>query len=346
MLINGTVNFLPIKSGTIQATITSPPYYRMRGYAVKDVVWGGDPDCKHVFEMYVLPGRSGGKTKKVRIKGSENFQIIPEMEQGFCINCGGWLGQYGNEPTLPLYLEHTRIWTREVWRVLKDRGTLWLNISETYSRGNDGGKPKSMLLVPFKVAEVLENDGWYVRAILPWFKRNAFASHAPDRPVISHEYVILASKSEHYDYYQEKIQGTTGERLRRSMDWFTDGLQAILNGENIFLHHDEPLALVYNNQGYKGDHFAPFAASFVGAMILASTRPGDLVLDPFMGSGSVALSAINHGRRWVGIELGWGYIQQARERVMAANHSGGKSSEGASVTPSLFIRRENETKTT
>lgn len=310
---------MPIADRSVKTVITSIPYYRMRAYEIPPVLWGGDHACRHEFTYYTRKGRSGGKNStKLQVKGSQNFQIIPDQKQAWCELCDGWLGQYGNEPTLAHYINNTRLWVGEAKRVLADDGTMWINITDTYAREDDWPhKPKDLMLVPFEIATILRQTGWYLRAMLPWFKRNAFSSHAPDRPVISHEYVILVSKSKDYFYNQELVDGKTAPRLRRSMDWFEDGLRAILNGENIFLHYeDDPLALIYSNQGYKGNHFAPFSTRFVEAMIAASTAPGDLVLDPFMGSGSTAVAAQRLKRRWVGLELGWGYIQQARKRIL------------------------------
>lgn len=122
---------IPDKS--INTCVTSPPYYGLRSYGTNPQIWGGSPDCPHEWGKYTRSGVSGGTTSKmVQIKGRDNFQIVPPQEQAFCEKCGAWCGELGAEPTPELYVEHMVACMREVRRVLRDDGTLWLNIGDSY----------------------------------------------------------------------------------------------------------------------------------------------------------------------------------------------------------------------
>lgn len=149
----------------------------------------------------------------------------------------GWVGELGSEPTLELYIEHLVEVFREVKRVLRDDGTLWLNMGDSYAcspngrsamatkaAGNDdrafrdkpfgtagnGLKPKDLCGVPWRVALALQADGWYLRADCIWSKSNPMPSSVKDRPAMSHEYVFLLSKKAKYYYDNEAVREKTG----------------------------------------------------------------------------------------------------------------------------------------
>lgn len=224
--------------------------------------------------------------------------------------------QLGLEGTLPQYINALRSIFAEVRRVLKKDGIFWLNIGDGYTSGNrgwrapdkknparamstrpdtpEGLKPKDLLGIPWRLAFALQDDGWYLRADIIWNKPNAMPESVKDRPTRSHEYIFMFTKDERYYYDREAIMELSGagKRNRRSV-W------------NIW------------TQAFAGAHFATFPPALVEPCILAASRPGDFILDPFFGSGTVGLIAQRLGRRYVGVELHPGYVALAAERLAA-----------------------------
>ena len=219
--------------------------------------------------------------------------------------------QIGLEETLPQFVQKLRTVFSEVRRVLKDDGVFWLNIGDGYTSGNrrwrapdkknparamsvrpdtpDGLKPKDLLGIPWRLAFALQDDGWYLRADIVWNKPNAMPESVRDRPTRSHEYLFMFTKSERYFYDRATILEENG-RNRRSV-W------------NV------------HTQGFNGAHFATFPPKLVEPCILASSRPGDFILDPFFGSGTVGTVASENERHYIGIELNPAYVQLAAERL-------------------------------
>ena len=219
--------------------------------------------------------------------------------------------QIGLEPTLPQFINRICAVFAEAKRVLKDEGVFWLNIGDGYTSGNrgwrapdkknparamdvrpdtpEGLKPKDLLGIPWRLAFALQNDGWYLRADIVWNKPNAMPESVKDRPTRAHEYLFMFTKSERYYYDREAILETNGRNCRSVWNIHT--------------------------QAYPGAHFATFPPKLIEPCILATTRPGDFVLDPFFGSGTVGLVAQRLRRKYVGIELHPEYISLAVGRL-------------------------------
>lgn len=215
------------------------------------------------------------------------------------------------EQTLPEFLDRLVRVFAEIRRVLREDGVLWLNLGDGYTSGNRGWrapdkknparamatrpdtpaglKPKDLLGIPWRLAFRLQESGWYLRSDIVWHKPNAMPESVKDRPSRSHEYLFMLTKSKNYFYDNAAVAGPNG-RSRRTV-W------------------DIP------TQAFSGAHFATFPSGLVEPCILASTRPGDCVLDPFFGSGTVGLVAQRLGRRYVGIELNPDYVGLAARRL-------------------------------
>lgn len=222
--------------------------------------------------------------------------------------------QIGLEETLPLFLTRLRGIFFEVRRVLRSDGVLWLNIGDGYTSGNrgwrapdkknparamdirpdtpEGLKPKDLLGVPWRLAFALQEDGWYLRADIVWNKPNAMPESVKDRPTRSHEYLFMFSKAEQYHYDNKAIVDPNGRNCRSVWNIHT--------------------------QGFPGAHFATFPPKLVEPCLRAATRPADIVLDPFFGSGTVGVVAQQLRRRYVGIELHPGYVSMAAQRLADA----------------------------
>ena len=197
--------------------------------------------------------------------------------------------QIGLEETLPQFIDKLVSVFSEVKRVLKNDGTFWLNIGDGYTSGNrgwrapdkknparamdvrpdtpEGLKRKDLIGMPWRLAFALQEDGWYLRSDIVWHKPNAMPESVKDRPARAHEYIFLLSKSEQYLYNWEATREPAdggGYRNRRSV-WSV------------------------NTKPFSGAHFATFPPDLIRPCILASSNPGDFVLDPFFGSGTVGV---------------------------------------------------------
>jgi DNA modification methylase len=157
----------------------------------------------------------------------------------------------------------------------------------------EGLKPKELVGVPWRVAMALQTDGWYLRSDIIWYKPNALPESVKDRPTRAHEYVFLLSKSEKYYYNFEAIQetGMNQEPRNKRTVWSI------------------------NTEAFNGAHFATFPPSLVKPCILAGSHPGDVVIDPFFGSGTTGLVAAAYNRRFVGIEIKAEYVELAQRRL-------------------------------
>jgi DNA modification methylase len=222
-------------------------------------------------------------------------------------------GQIGSEASVDEFIEALTLVFAEVRRVLRADGTLWLNVGDSYTSGGRtwrapdrknrarrmesrpptpaGLKPKDLIGVPWKLAFALQAAGWYLRADIVWSKPNCQPESVRDRPTRCHEYLFLLSKSERYYYDVDAVSGPNSRRLRTVWEVRTRAF---------------PEA---------SGHFATFPPALVEPCILSATREGDLVLDPFSGSGTSALVAAGGGRRFVGVELDPDYLAMARDRL-------------------------------
>lgn len=259
-------------------------------------------------------------------------------------------GQIGLEDTPDQYIENLVKIFREVRRVLKDDGTLWVNIGDSYTQKNLNG-------IPWLLAFVLRSDGWYLRSDIIWQKPNAMPESVKDRPTRAHEYIFLLSKSSRYYYDAEAVKepavgfynaapvgsaGTGKPNARRR------GNSRTFRGGGAYTHdraqnnsatvERESHGLAPNESGkrnrrsvwtiatrpYKGAHFATFPEELARPCILAGSRPGDTVLDPFAGSGTTGAVAEQEGRDFIGIEINPDYCEIIRQRLDACCQKGAK----------------------
>lgn len=220
-------------------------------------------------------------------------------------------GQIGLELSVDEYIKSLVVVFEEVRRVLRDDGTLWLNIGDSFTSGGrtwrapdkknpiramsvrpptpPGLKPKDLIGVPWRLAFALQSAGWYLRTEIIWNKPNCQPESVKDRPTRSHEYVFLFSKSERYFYDGQSVRGPNDRNLRTVWD--------------------------INTYPVKDAHFATFPPALVQRCLELGSREGDFVLDPFIGSGTTGLVAHDAGRRFFGIELNPAYVDIAERRL-------------------------------
>ena len=224
--------------------------------------------------------------------------------------------QIGAEENLENYIHDLVAVFREVRRTLCDDGTFWLNVGDAYTSGGrtwrapdkknagramnyrpdtpQGLKPKDLIGLPWRIAFALQADGWYLRSDIIWNKPNCQPESVKDRPTRSHEYVFLFSKSERYYFDQESIkEPATGDLVSKNR-------RSVWN---------------INTEGFKGAHFAVFPPKLVEYCILAGSPENTVVLDPFLGSGTVALVSSRLRRRCVGVEMKPEYAAIAKQRL-------------------------------
>ena len=231
---------IPFADGVFQCIVTSIPYWGLRSYADNPPqVWGGDSSCVHQWlpQRYYTEKSAGQQSSAAFSQpgeaNAERLKTARWREDGACRLCGAWLGSYGLEPTLELYLEHSVAVFREVHRVLRADGTLWLNIGDCYATepngrraadtkaaGRDdrtfrdkpfstvggGLKDKDLCLVPARVAIALQADRWWVRAENIWLKPNPLPESVRDRTTRTHEFVYMLTKARRYFYDQESVR--------------------------------------------------------------------------------------------------------------------------------------------
>jgi DNA modification methylase len=237
--------------------------------------------------------------------------------------------QLGREATPEAYIAALVEVFREVRRVLRHDGVLWLvlgdanwgTIANQRSLRHPVLKPKDLIGIPWRVALALQADGWYLRADVIWAKPNPMPEPVRDRPTRSHEYVFLLSKSRRYYYNADAIaepavsdhpsanrfrgrhQQTHGNR-GNSTFWTEVGGRR--NRRDVW-----QIASELTSEA----HYATFPAELAQLCTLSGSRPGDLILDPFAGLGTVGEVAEKAARRWVGLELSANYVALARERT-------------------------------
>lgn len=332
-------NKWPFEDKSIQAIITSPPFWSLRKYSIPDVVIGDNRDCDHEFEIEEITRETGQQGAYGR--GSDKTTIFKEnYQQGFCVHCNAWKGQHGLEPDFKLYIEHIRLWAKEAWRVLRDDGIFFLNLGDSYvggGRGHDNKfgngrdnqpeswkgdndiKPKCKLLIPHRVAISLIDDNWILRNDLVWSKKNAMPESCQDRFSKKFEYIFMFVKAQKYyfDLDAVKEQTITKDNITRDRD------QGKLNNvpgrsrmagltENKYDYKNPGDIWEINTQPSPHEHYAMWPEKLVKRMILCSTKTGDAVLDPFCGSSTTGRVATELDRGYTGIDLGYKSIQEKR----------------------------------
>lgn len=300
VVLTGNALHLPVADETVQCVVTSPPYWGLRDYGVA--------------------------------------------------------GQLGQEYAVEDYVRHLVEVFREVRRVLRDDGTVWLNLGDCYAgsgrglmgdgtpsdrglakqatnrgtsagtfppKGNGTLKAKDLVGVPWRVAFALQEDGWWLRSDCIWHKPSAMPESVKDRPTLDHEHVFLLAKRGRYFYNGDAIREPITSRLRerrlqkdtstvsakwadRASHWGTTA-----GGRN------RRTVWSIASASYSGPHYATMPVALASLCVLAGTRPGDLVLDPFAGSGTTGVAAVTNGRSFIGLDLNPAYTALARRRLAA-----------------------------
>jgi DNA modification methylase len=359
-----------IPDESVQCVVTSPPYWKLRDYETGS--WdGGDPDCDH--QVVSRSWNKGNQAGQSRRPAPPAFVARKECR------CGAKRidNQLGLEDTVAGYVENMVAVFREVRRVLRPDGTLWLNVGDSHAgswgaqgrrestqNGADlhrhqitnhpktahhtgtirdaGLKPKDLVGIPWRLAFALQADGWWLRSDIIWSKPNPMPESVTDRPTRSHEYLFLLTKSEHYFYdaesIKEKAVSTFHDRTRKTRallnhktmpEGLRNGIRpgkqaAMAEAASPSTPEENGTAPTMRNkrtvweiptEPFGEKHYATYPQALVRPCIQAGSREGDVVLDPFMGSGTTALVALKCGRDFTGVELNPKYLALSERRI-------------------------------
>lgn len=295
----------------------------------------------------------------------DNRETLKQLEAGSaqtCITSPPYWGlrdyghgeQIGLEGSPDEYVEQLCLVFDEVWRVLADDGTLWLNLGDSYagtgkSGGGDQGKrwenygadyvgpkggkwfpppsglkKKDLIGIPWRVAFALQARGWFLRSEIIWHKPNPMPESVTDRPTKSHEHIFLLSKQQKYFYDYEAIKEPAlwaddprnggGRHTYSGKRAENDGLiqQSFVPVNDTRNKRD---VWTVATQPYAGAHFAVYPPALIEPCVLAGSREGDTVLDPFSGAGTTGVVALRNFRNYVGLELNPDYARLGSQRI-------------------------------
>jgi len=262
-------------------------------------------------------------------------------------------GQMGLEETPEQYVQNMVEVFREIKRVLKDDGTLWLNLGDSYagsgkgrwgdgksyatgkqatSKGTTNGvirkshtpnlKPKDLIGIPWKVAFALQADGWYLRQDIIWHKPNPMPESVRDRCTKAHEYIFLLSKSSKYYYdcdaIKEPCKQDWGTRNRANGKYHNEGtgLQPHTGLEKSYTMANKRSVWSVTSKPFKGAHFATFPQDLIKPCVIAGCPENGVVLDPFGGSGTTSIVAEKNNRNSIICEMNPEYVELANNRII------------------------------
>lgn len=297
----------------------------------------------------------------------ETLKTLPDASVQTCITSPpywglrdyGMPGQLGLEKTPEEYTAKMVGVFREVRRVLKDDGTLWLNLGDSYAGnnsscgenekrnlGNDifhGGsshlaqrrtvgnhnlKLKDLVGIPWRVAFALQADGWYLRQDIIWHKPNPMPESVRDRCTKAHEYIFLLTKKDRYYFDADAVKEPATKKPDSNVsackyegdDPFFATKQGIKKArikDFRLLGRNRRSVWSIATQPCKEAHFATFPPKLIEPCVLAGSKEGDTILDPFNGAGTTGMVAARYGREYIGIELNPDYAEIAKRRIQA-----------------------------
>jgi len=345
----------------IDFVMFSPPFWGLRDYGEEaESVWDGDSDCEHNFEVRERKTTQGGNPGATAQVGATKTGVQREIiEEGFCSKCGAWKGQLGLEPSYRIYVQHLVDIGREIKRILKPSGSWYLNLGDTYAGSGCGtndyrgrtekyastelyNKPspqsktkipaKCKLLMPYRIALALIDDGWICRNDITWLKPNPMPSSVKDRLNTTTERIFHFVKEKEYYYDLDVIREPHKEeskaRAKRSRTsenkWFNG---APSQSPQSLAQPKKELGTIHPKGKNPGDvielptqpfpeaHFAVYPPELCEKPIKSSCPRDGIVLDPMCGAGSTLVMAKQLGRKYIGIEISDEYADIARERL-------------------------------
>lgn len=306
MVSSGLVNIETVTTVLSPIESTDPQYLRL------DAATDGGTAIAALPDGTLIHGRA-----------REALDILPERSIRTVVTSPPYwslrdydTGPFGRDDTLRDYVASIVADFQKLRRVLTDDGTVWLNVGDVYTSGNrayrapdrknraramtvrprtpEGLKPKDLIGLPWRLAFALQDDGWWLRSEVIWHKPNAHPESVGDRPTKAHETIFLLSKGQDYHYDIEAVRGANGRRLRTVWDIKTS-----------------PRRRETDDDG----HPAPMPLDIASQCVRITSAPGDVVLDPFAGSGTTLIAAAKLRRRWVGVEVKAEFVRLIERRI-------------------------------
>ena len=339
-VINGNclemLDQLPEQS--VNTCVTSPPYWGLRDYGTAEWI-GGDENCDH---------QVGRFEHKVSDKQKSNTASAGHQARDVCPKCRAIRkdSQLGLEDTPEEYVKNMVEVFREVRKVLRDDGTVWLNLGDSYNTTQAGNKtwgdgvgankhyekgsipkkrnkatglkPKDLIGIPWRVAFALQADGWYLRQDIIWHKPNPMPESVTDRCTKAHEYIFLLSKNAKYYFDNEAIKEDSVTIIKKRTRKTGTGVDSNIGNKGSAGNNgkrNKRSVWTVNTKPFKGAHFATFPPDLIEPCVLAGCPENGTVLDPFGGAGTTGLVAQQHNRNAVLIELNPEYAEMARKRI-------------------------------
>lgn len=289
-----------------QTCVTSPPYFGLRDYGHDGQIGLEQTPEEYIAAMVEV-------FRCVRDVLADDGTLWLNIGDSYA---GGGGGNYSKSAKQTSHGEHiTNVRNRPRW--LESTGL----------------KPKDLIGIPWMLAFALRADGWYLRQDIIWHKPNPMPESVRDRCTKAHEYIFLLSKSARYFFDSEAIkeQATSDHPAGNKSHKYQDSEGFVPGGGKMGIAsgltklagiewetRNRRSVWQVATRPYKGAHFATYPPKLIEPCILAGSRPGDIVLDPFMGSGTTAAVAIQHGRQYIGCELNPEYKELQDERILQA----------------------------
>lgn len=336
-----------LDDNSIDCCVTSPPYWGLRDYGTAK--WeGGNSSCNHQRDNKITNDCSTGQKS---VEGGIGDAIYKDI----CQKCGARRidKQFGLEKAPEEYVNHLVQVFHEVKRVLKNKGTVWLNLRDSYAgsgkgigsepdpkwdkaRNDDNKhktnwkelslKPKDLVGIPWRTAFALQGDGWWLRQDIIWSKPNPMPESVTDRCTKSHEYIFLLTKSKSYYYDAEAIKEPSikvgvipgGHKYADdASEKYIGGCHtaATLYNKSISEFRNKRSVWTVTTKPFSGAHFATFPEDLIEPMIKAGCPKEGIVLDPFIGAGTTALVSRKLLRHFIGFELNPEYCRIAEKRL-------------------------------
>jgi len=301
-----TTRLNDIPDASVQCVVTSPPYWGLRDYGHKDQIGLESTPDDYVARMVKV-------FRQVRRVLADDGTLWLNLGDSYAAQGGAHGKRQDN---------HTGVGAKAVH--------IAGGADKNVRCPPNGLKPKDLVGIPWRVAFALQADGWWLRQDIIWHKPNPMPESVTDRCTKAHEYVFLLTKSQQYFYDIDAVRenpvtpidgrGSTDHRKQlghparyglanRSESWSMPSISAPTAGRN------KRSVWTVSTKPFTGAHFAVMPEALVEPCVLAGSKPNDVILDPFAGSGTVGVVALKHNRNFVGIELNPTYADIARDRL-------------------------------
>lgn len=271
------------------------------------------------YQDDLLTLHHGNSVDVARSLPPKSVQTIVTSPPYFGLRDYGSPGEFGAEATPTEFVANLVGLFRELRDVLSDDGTVWLNLGDSY------GKGKQLLGIPWRVALALQDDGWILRSDIIWAKRNFMPEAVTDRVTKAHEYIFMFTKKPKYYFDAAAIRedsdpGQEAHNEKYAREYSKHSSRAATTGQpgnvnNVGIHsrpgkpgRNKRSVWTVSTVPFNEAHFATYPPELIRPCILAGSRPGDTVLDPFSGSGTTGMVATLEGRKYVGIDLNRDYL--------------------------------------